>query len=563
MKNKLLLAIAIGIIIFNGAFTKIDSSTNQQTQSDNENFTFIQLSDEGTTFEGNGVIVSGNTIFIQSAGNFQLTGTLSDGQVVVNTEDEEDVQIYLNNVSITSTSSEPIYIENAKNTIITLVNGSDNYLADQKLSSDEEPNATIFSNDDLFINGEGSLTIQANNNNGIATDDDLVIENGVITINASNNGIKAKDTITIENGSFIINAIGNGIQTSESEDLEKGIILINNGEFNLITGSDGIQASNTLEIKNGNFKIYAGGEETSASSYKALKATNNLTIDGGTYYVESYDDAIHSNSTVIINDGIFELYSADDGIHSDTTLEINGGEIVIQYSYEGLEASIITINDGSITINSNDDGINGASGNSYGGGGGGMNQNDGSEVYVNGGYVYINAYGDGFDSNGYAEINGGIVIVQGPVSNNNGPLDVNGELTVNGGTLISFGSAGMPVAPSANSDQNSMAIFFNTGVSAGTLVNVSSSNGESIISATALKDFQYFVFSSPDLTLSTEYVISVGGNATGDEIDGVYYNGTYSAGSQYIAMTLSSTVTSNGNINSQFGGGGGGGGRHK
>lgn len=313
MKNKLLLAIAIGILLISSAFTKIDSSTNQQKQSDNENFTFIQLSDEGTTFEGNGVIVNGNTIFIQSAGNFQLTGTLSDGQVVVNTEDEEDVQIYLNNVSITSTSSEPIYIENAKNTIITLVNGSENYLADQKLSSDEEPNATIFSNDDLFINGEGSLTIQANNNNGIATDDDLVIENGVITINASNNGIKAKDTITIENGTFIINAIGNGIQTSESEDLEKGIILINNGEFNLITGSDGIQASNTLKIKNGNFKIYAGGEETSASSYKALKATNNLTIDGGTYYVESYDDAIHSNSTVIINDGTFELYSADDG----------------------------------------------------------------------------------------------------------------------------------------------------------------------------------------------------------------------------------------------------------
>ena len=191
--------------------------------------------------------VDENIVTITQGGTYSLSGTLDDGQVIVNAGDLDQVEILLNGVHLTSSTSAPIYVMNADKTTLTLVEGTESVITDAESyvyedATVDEPNAAIFSKDDLKINGTGSLIVNANYNNGIASKDDLDIKNGDITINAVNNGLKGKDSIEIDNGTFVINSGGDAIKSDNTTDTTKGWITINNGTFNINATGDGIQA---------------------------------------------------------------------------------------------------------------------------------------------------------------------------------------------------------------------------------------------------------------------------------------------------------------------------------
>ena len=375
---------------------------------------------------GEGVTVNGSIATITAAGTYEIRGTLNDGQLVVETEDEENVTLLLAGANIHNASGSSIYVANAEKVIITLVESTENNLSDganyTNLDESGEPNAAIFSHDDLTINGTGILSVTASYNNGIASKDDLKITGGTITVNAVNDGIKGKDSVSIKDGVITINAGADGIQSTNEDEVEKGFIAIEGGILNITSVLDGIQAATSLSISGGDLTI-----ET--SSGKGINAGINLNITDGTFNIASVDDALHANGNLTIDDGLFHLASGDDGIRSEISLTINGGEVNVTQSLEGLESALITINDGYVHLITSDDGINATAGSSG-------EQTDSSYVYINGGYVLVDANGDGLDSNGNVTMTGGTVIVQGPTMQNNGPLDVNGEFEVNGGLLI-------------------------------------------------------------------------------------------------------------------------------
>ncbi len=449
---------------------------------------------------GEGVSVNGGIATITAAGTYEVTGTLNNGQLIVETEDEENVTLLLAGANIHNESGPAIYVANAEKVIITLVESTENILSDgaiyTNLNESGEPNAAIFSHDDLTINGEGVLSVIANYNNGIASKDDLKITGGNITVTAVNDGLKGKDSVSVKDGIITLNVGGDGIQSTNVDESEEGFIAIEGGIFNINATDD------------------------------ALNAATSLVIDGG-------------NLT---------LNAGDDGIHAEYALIINGGDVNVQQAFEGLESAVITINGGKVYVTSSDDGLNATTG--AGGG-----QNDGSYFYMNGGSLFLNTSGDGLDSNGTAIINGGIVVVQGPTMNNNGPLDVNGELEINGGTLIVSGSAGMPEMPSTNSAQNSIAVTLDTAQPGGTIIHLENAAGESVLTYESPKDFQLFVFSSPELQLNTTYTLYVGGSATGTVINGVYTDGDYTPGTQIATLETTSNVTTSGNFESGRGGG--------
>jgi len=299
----------------------------------------INLSD----YEANSVVN------INAAGEYILSGTLTDGQVIVNVGDEEEVQLYLNNAEITNNSGSAILVQNAKKVIITLNDGTVNTIIDgtnyANLDENGEPDAAIFSHDDLTINGSGSLTVQANYGDGIESRDDLKITGGKISITAVDIGL-----------------FGN----------------------------------NSFEMKTAAVVITAGG------------------------------DTIHSDGDILIESGTLMLSSGDDGIHADGTLTINDGVIDIQQCYEGLEATDVIINGGTIDIVASDDGINGAGGNDSSGisgpGGGRQDNFSGSQasITINGGTITIAAgisgNGDGLDANGTLTITGGDTVIKTPSS---------------------------------------------------------------------------------------------------------------------------------------------------
>jgi hypothetical protein len=539
--------------------------------------TVITLAGDAITVEGSGATADGATVTITSAGTYEISGILNDGQIIVDTADQETVKITLNGVQLFCSTSAPLYVVNAEKTVITLAAGTQNTVTDGEAyvftdPASDEPNAAIFSHDDLTIKGDGALTVNGNYNHGIFSKDDLKITGGTITVNAVNDGLKGRDSIAIRDGAITINAGGDGLQSTNDVDAEKGYISIEGGTLNITAGLDGIQAQTSLLVNGGNIAITTGGGSANTSvsgggiwgrgmregnpnkptdSAKGLKAVADVTITGGTLTINSADDALHSNGNLTIDDSVLTLASGDDGIHADASLTINGGDVNITQSYEGLESAVITLNGGTIHVIASDDGINTAGGadGSAVNGRPGMNQFAMSGNYhltINGGYIFIDALGDGIDANGPIDMTGGTVIVNGPTENMNGALDYTGAFNLTGGFLVAAGSAGMAQAPSASSTQYSVMQNFASAQAGGTLVSIVAADGTAVLTFAPTKAYQSVVFSSPALKNGETYTVYVGGTSSGMATDGLYAGGTYTPGSQVTSFTISSIVTGGG-----------------
>ncbi|WP_088656154.1 carbohydrate-binding domain-containing protein [Geofilum rhodophaeum] len=505
------------------------------------------------------VEVSGTTATITSAGTYQLSGNLTDGQIIVDAGKSHLVQIIFNNAELTSSNSAPLFIKNCLKTILFVTDGTSNKLTDGSSyvfdnAGDNEPNATLFSKEDVTITGGGLLTVTGNYNDAIGCKDGLVITNANIVVNAADDGIRGKDYLIVRQSSIVVNSKDDGFKSDNDTDEGCGYIFIESGTFSITAGGDALQAESDLIIAGGSFTVLSGGGSSfgynSGTSMKGLKAGEAIVIDDGHFDLNTADDAIHSNGTIAINNGTFLIASGDDGVHADAALGINGGEITITKSYEGLESAIITINDGFIDLVASDDGINVAGGNDGsgmqrpgGGGFGGGSTSSNCYLYINGGTIAVNASGDGLDANGSIEMTGGTVIVNGPTSNGDGALDYDQKFTISGGLLIAAGSSNMAQAPGTASSQPVISIAFSGTVSAGTLVHLATKEGAGVLTFAPLKNMQHLVISSPELAVGESYMLYKGGSYSGRYFRGLYTEGSYTQGTLYKEWTINSMVT--------------------
>jgi len=546
--------------------TSSDESTTENSDDheaiddyvwDSTSVNHIILNGDSISENSDGVTVTGRIATITAAGNYTITGTLEDGQIIVDTEDADTVRLILNGVDISNNSSAPIFVNNAEKVIIVLTENTVNTVTDAATylfanADEDEPNAAIFSKSDLTIYGSGSLTVDGNYNDGIASKDGLIIDNADITVTAVDDGIRGKDYLVVKEGLITVTAGGDGLKSDNEDDVTKGYISIESGEFAITSIGDAIQAQTDVIITGGEFDLKAGGGSNytvSSTSAKGVKAGAIVIVDDGAFTINTADDAMHCNGTLAINGGTFAISAGDDGVHADTSIAINGGDITIAKSYEGIESAAITINDGNISVVSSDDGINAAGGtdsSSQGGRPGENTYTTSSSYYlhINGGSIYVNSTGDGIDINGAIVMTAGTVIVNGPTSSANGALDYDSSFIMSGGFLIAAGSSGMAQAPSAQSSQYAVAVTFQSARSANTLFNLQTSGGESIVTFTPAKAYQTVVVSSPDLAKGTTYSVYYGGSSSGTATHGLYEGGTYTPGTRYTGFTLSSMITS-------------------
>lgn len=533
-----------------GTYEKEDLNTEYDSDSST-----VELSDN--TEEVEGVSVDGQIVTINQGGTYVLSGELTDGQVVVNVNEDAKVHLVLNDVTITNQQGPAILVEQAEKVVTTLASDTTNTLTDgddYQLDGDEtEPDATFYSKEDLVLNGDGELKVSGNYNNGIRSKDDLILVSGEYTVNAKNNALKGKDSVQILDGSYTLTTEeGDGIQSNNSDEEDKGYIAIDGGTFKITSGRDGVQAETVVNIQQAEITIKTGENETSdEESYKGIKAGNSLLIQNGTFKLTTADDSLHSDGDIAIKDGEFTLDSGDDGIHADNDLTIDGGTINVTDSNEGLEASVITINDGDIAVVASDDGLNTSDGSSSdteetGGqeGAPGEEQADDSLLLaINGGTLHVDAQGDGLDSNGNIEMTGGTVTVDGPTEDNNGALDYEGDFEVSGGTLIAAGSSGMAMNVSDSSSQASLGVYFSETQSAGTIVSLQDSDGNVIATYKPSKDFDHIVISSSELEVDESYTLVSGTDAKGTEQNGYYQDEEIVDGTELGTLTLSDTVT--------------------
>ena len=588
-----------------GTFSSADMFTERDLAGTYEESgaVYVTLSDDGITGETGGVAINGQTVTITAEGTYIFSGTLSEGQIVVDA-DNAKVQIVFDNVDITCASSAAVYVKSAEKVFVTLAEGSQNTLrnTDEYVAIDDNNiDAVIFAKSDLTLNGTGSLTIVSAEGHGIVSKDDLKITGGTYDITAAGHALSGKDSVRIADGTFILTAEKDGIHAENADDEEKGYIYIADGDFTITSDGDGMDASNIVQIEDGTFDVTAGGgaansqkthesdmpgggmsqnierpdgksmpqmgekpdeesmsqmgekpdEESmpqmgekpdgenmpqdtttdeSSTSTKGIKAGGGMYLNGGTYQIDSADDSIHSNANITIADGTYTLATGDDGVHADDALTVNGGTITVTESYEGLEGLTVTINDGTIDITARDDGINTAGGTDQSGFGTfgdhfkGMDSADDeteettdNEMWMelNGGYIHILAGGDGVDSNGDLTINGGEIYIDGPSDNGNSAIDYGDRSSayVNGGMLVAIGSSGMAEGMSDSSKQEVLMVKLGEQMEAGDVV-LTDSEGNVIVSYTALKSYDCVIISTAEVESGATYTLITSGTTT-------------------------------------------------
>lgn len=292
----------------------------------------------------------------------------------------------------------------------------------------------------------------------------------------------------------------------------------------------------------------SNGENT--VSQKGIKAGTTVTIQGGNFQFDTADDALHSGDQIVVEDGTFEIATGDDGMHADNALTVNGGTIKVTQAYEGLEATQLTINDGTIEVTSSDDGMNAGGGSSDGfgmrGGMPGMNTQNTEEtsaeqdleeteeeademdpmITINGGNIYINANGDGIDSNQDLLITGGEIYVDGPANGGNSAIDIgteNGGIAkVTGGHIIGIGYSDMAEDIDGSSSQYSFLYKFDSDVEEGTEITVSDSEGNVLETITTVKNCNSVILSSDSLQAGATYTITAGNQSGELTLEDVY-----------------------------------------
>lgn len=465
--------------------------TDRDYDASYEDAVTITLSGTTASAGGNGVTVDGSTVTITQAGTYLLTGQLTDGQIVVDVDESEKVQLVLSGATVTNSTSAALYIKSADKVFLTLAENTENALSTTGSfvqTDDNNVDGAIFAKSTLTINGTGTLTVDCAQGHGIVSKDNLKVTGGVLTVKAASSALTGKDSVRIAGGTLDLTAGKDGIHSENTDNTEKGFIYILGGTINITAGSDGMDAS------------------------------QNVTIKGGT----------------------FILTVGDDGIHADGALTVVDGSITVTESYEGLEGQTVNIQGGTVTVTSSDDGVNAADGSAVAMGPGAANSS--CAINISGGEIRVNASGDGLDSNGDLTVTGGTVYVSGPTNGGDSALDYDGTATISGGVVVAAGYSGMAQNFGSASTQGSILYTFSQTVTGGTEITLTDSSGTVLAAFAPDKDYECVVISAPGITTGSSYTVSAGSQSGTVTMDGLIY-GTGDMGGGM------------GGSNGQFGGG--------
>lgn len=513
-----------------------DETTVTTTEGETETTTelSIELQDNNTLVNGlaqsNDYVTLDNTanvITITAPGVYNISGSLSDGQIVVDVADTystNNVEMNLSDVSVTNSSGPAIYglsgdieISAKKGTTSTLSDGTPTVFEtetaeDGTVTETEEPDACIFSHDGVKLKGKGTLIINGNYQNGVSGKDEVEIKNLTLTVNAVNNAIKGKDYVTVSSGTLdLTSKIGDGIRCTKGDiTIEDGSVTVNGTDNGLFAKAGNIIVSGgTLDIT----VVPGGTADTTTYNYDGIHTkVGTVSITGGNITVKSYCDGIQaagdmtisgepvinvtttgaissstgygstsqtsdisakgikSDTNLTIEGGTFTINSTDDSIHTNGNITIGAASISVSSSDDGVHAdSVLTINEGcELLVSKSYEGI------------------EAEEIYINGGTMNIYASDDninaaggndgssqgGFNANayGYIEINGGYIYCENSSANGDG-VDSNGKIVMNGGTVIVNGPTSDGDAPIDTGDSSGDGLYYN----GGTIIAVGSS----------------------------------------------------------------------------------------
>ena len=492
---------------------KLDVDTHYSEQDlswDASSETAIDLSNPTAT---DGVTVEDGTLTITKAGTYKLSGEYQ-GQIKVETADSDAVRLVLDNANITNSSGAALNVVNADEVILYSASGTTNTIsdgADYTATGEDDPDAVVYSKADLTIAGEGTLKVNGNHEDGIHTSDGLVIASGTLEVNAVNTGIKGKDYVDILGGTINVTAQQDGIKSTNDTDEGQGWTRLSNGTVTVNAGDDGFKASRVVEI--------SGGSLTVEQSDEGIEA-QYINVSGGDVNVTSADDGMNASLKTSDSESTDSSANTSDAANQQQNNQQQGslpggkqsGTSNQQQQGTGQPPAMPSGNaqDGTSQNGTTGTGQQGMGqppqGGMPGGGGGGTFEVIDAAINVSGGHVTVNAEGDGIDSNGVTTLSGGTLIVNGPSQGGNAALDTNGDLLLNGATVLSGSTADMFEAPSTNSTSGYLKLTNSSGFEQGSTVQVADSSGKVVANYKVTKsNVQLVLVSSSSIVKGQSY----------------------------------------------------------
>ena len=434
------------------------------TWSDNAYTTYITLSGDTAAIKGSGAYAYDGGVVITNGGWYVLSGTLTDGSIVVDAYDSSKVWLRLEGVDVACSDDACLIIDQADKVFLTLAEGSENsFTSGASYSSaalEDNTGGAIFAHDDLTINGSGSLTITANYKHGIDANDSLVITGGTITVTAPQDGIHVNDSFRFIAANLTICAGDDAVHSDAELYVESGTILITECY-------EGLEAV-TIDIVGGDITVYPSddGLNANGSGSGIMGGFGSFGGMGG----------MRGNGTEESN------RSADskDGTPPEVSGDFPGKTTETQTTQTAVaEETYIRISGGTITI---------------------INEN-GNDA-------------DGLDSNGSIYIDGGTVRISLKGDGSNCAIDYGsesgGELIVTGGTIIACGGSSMAEAFSSSSTQCAVLYNLSSTVAADTRFRIQDASGNELLSYAPQCSYSSVAFSAPELTAGETYTVCVG-----------------------------------------------------
>ncbi len=277
-------------------------------EADYDNATYITVSDDNSDIK------------ITSSGTYVVSGTSSDGNITVK-KGTTGVVLVLDDLDLTSTIGATVSI-NKEAEVKVIISGNvvltDNENPDDEYSTDADvadayDGAALKAkaNSQVYVTGDGTLTINGNAKNGIKAGDDssLIFDDVTVNITATNDGINGNYDVTLLSGSFNISAGDDAIHadhiltvgsedgtgptvnvTKSGEGMEGTVVNVLGGDISIVSSDDAINAANGDGVYEGELDYsfnMLGGKVVINSNGDGIDSNGDVNLIGGSAQINS------------------------------------------------------------------------------------------------------------------------------------------------------------------------------------------------------------------------------------------------------------------------------------
>lgn len=476
-------------------------STGAIGLSENTLFVYYTEDDDGNVTDR--INVKANNY----AGNLSvyLEGTCTSGGLRIQTNTSYTVSLYLDSVSMTSSSYPCIDM--------TKGGAAKVYLSGTNTLTDGREYGTGYGSD---YSTEGS-----NNKGTLYCKGDLTIaesSSGSLTVSqAYKNCIASKGILTINSGTYTLTSEGkNGLMGDSSVVINDGTITYN-----------GTGAISTSQCRKANF-IKTDTDDSTSSVY----------IKGGSLTADVYNGKGINSSKVYISGGSSTFtvtgetgFTSDNnksGTYTDADGETCSGSIT--FAPEGIEAaSIMQITGGRTEVTATDDALNVS--------------DDGGSFTISGGALYAySTGGDAVDSNGNVYVKGGLVVAYAPTGSEDA-LDCgdNYSIKITGGVVA--GTCGSTNGLSSMSTSNQKLLYFSGSSSSSNRPGSSSSSSSISAVAVEVDDEYVYAYELPSSSYGLFFMTCPSFTSSSSSSYTVYTDADFSGGSDFNGLYASDDDT--------------------